>query len=64
VLGRAVEDQTRLSASDTAALISAEGFPFPLMAKGMRERAGSTIADDFRYALGVLLAGLSAVKPG
>ncbi|WP_410666778.1 TetR/AcrR family transcriptional regulator C-terminal domain-containing protein [Amycolatopsis sp. cmx-4-68] len=62
VLGRAVEDQTRPSPSDEAALIVLDSFPFPLMARGLRERAGSTVEDDFRYALGVLLAGLDAVS--
>jgi TetR/AcrR family transcriptional regulator, tetracycline repressor protein len=58
VLGRAVEDQARPDA--------AVSIPFPLMARGMRERhaAGATVADDFRYALGILLAGLDAVRPG
>ncbi|MEV6873904.1 TetR/AcrR family transcriptional regulator C-terminal domain-containing protein [Amycolatopsis sp. NPDC051128] len=63
VLGRAVEDQTRPSPGEEAAAIDAESFPFPLMARGLRERAGSTVEDDFRYALGVLLAGLEAVSP-
>ena len=57
VLGRAVEDQARPDESVT--------IPFPLMARGMRERhaSGATVADDFRYALGILLAGLNAVRP-
>ncbi len=63
VLGRAVEDQTRLPPSAEAAVIASPSFPFPLMARGLRERAGSTVEDDFRYALGVLLAGLDAVSP-
>ncbi|MCR6481225.1 TetR/AcrR family transcriptional regulator C-terminal domain-containing protein [Amycolatopsis sp. OK19-0408] len=63
VLGRAVEAQTRPSPSDEAAMIASGAFPFPLMARGLRERAGSTVEDDFRYALGVLLAGLDAVSP-
>jgi TetR/AcrR family tetracycline transcriptional repressor len=62
VLGRAVEDQTRLSPSEEAAVLASDSFPFPLMARGLRERAGSTVEDDFRYALGVLLAGLAAVS--
>ena len=63
VLGRAVEDQTRLPPDEEAAAIALGSFPFPLMARGLRERAGSTVEDDFRYALGVLLAGLAAVSP-
>jgi TetR/AcrR family tetracycline transcriptional repressor len=63
VLGRAVEDQTRPGPAEEAAAIAAESFPFPLMARGLRERAGSTVEGDFRYALGVLLAGLEAVNP-
>jgi TetR/AcrR family tetracycline transcriptional repressor len=63
VLGRAVEAQTRPSPDEEAAIIAASSFPFPLMARGLRERAGSTVEDDFRYALGVLLAGLQAVSP-
>ena len=63
VLGRAVEDQTRLPPSEEAAVIASPSFPFPLMARGLRERAGSTVDDDFRYALGVLLAGLDASVP-
>ncbi|RSM43382.1 TetR family transcriptional regulator [Amycolatopsis balhimycina DSM 5908] len=63
VLGRAVEDQTRLPPDEEAAAIALGSFPFPLMARGLRERAGSTVEDDFRYALGVLLAGLDAVSP-
>jgi TetR/AcrR family tetracycline transcriptional repressor len=64
VLGRSVEDQTRPDAADEAAMIST--IPFPLMARGMRERhaAGATVDDDFRYALGVLLAGIEACRPG
>jgi AcrR family transcriptional regulator len=63
VLGRAVEDQTRPGPADEAAMIST--IPFPLMARGIRERhaAGATVADDFRYALGILLAGLNATRP-
>src|SRR4051794_21184711 len=64
VLGRAVEDQTRPSPSEEAAVIASESFPFPLMAQGLRERAGSTVEDDFRYALGVLLAGLAVTNRG
>lgn len=62
VLGRAVEAQTRPSADEEAAMLAAEAFPFPLMARGLRERAGSSVEDDFRYALGVLLAGLDSVN--
>jgi TetR/AcrR family tetracycline transcriptional repressor len=62
VLGRAVEAQTRPSPAEEAAVIALDSFPFPLMARGLRERAGSTVEDDFRYALGVLLAGLEAVS--
>ncbi|GLY35989.1 putative transcriptional regulator, TetR family [Amycolatopsis sp. NBRC 101858] len=62
VLGRAVEDQTRPSPAEEAEVIASSSFPFPLMARGLRERAGSTVEDDFRYALGVLLAGLAAVS--
>jgi TetR/AcrR family transcriptional regulator, tetracycline repressor protein len=63
VLGRAVEDQTRPDTVDEAAMLPT--IPFPLMARGMRERhaAGATAADDFRYAIGILLAGLNAVRP-
>ncbi|WIY04831.1 TetR/AcrR family transcriptional regulator C-terminal domain-containing protein [Amycolatopsis mongoliensis] len=64
VLGRAVEDQTRLPPDEEAAVIAAEAFPFPLMARGLRERAGSAVEDDFRYALGVLLAGLAVANRG
>ncbi|WP_410630366.1 TetR/AcrR family transcriptional regulator C-terminal domain-containing protein [Amycolatopsis sp. cmx-4-83] len=64
VLGRAVEDQTRLPPAEEAAVIASAAFPFPLMARGLRERAGSTVEDDFRYALGVLLAGLEAANRG
>jgi TetR/AcrR family tetracycline transcriptional repressor len=55
VLGRAVEDQSRPGQSGETATL-----PFPLMARGLRERhaAGATVTDDFRYALGILLAGL------
>ncbi|WP_326566982.1 TetR/AcrR family transcriptional regulator C-terminal domain-containing protein [Amycolatopsis rhabdoformis] len=55
VLGRAVEDQTR--PDETAEI------PFPLMSQGLRDRRGSTPADDFRYALGIVLAGLNATRP-
>ncbi|GAA2211640.1 tetracycline resistance transcriptional repressor TetR(A) [Nonomuraea monospora] len=63
ILGRAVEDQSRPHDHDEVAAIAA--IPFPLMARGLRERhtAGATVADDFRYALGVLLAGLAATRP-
>ncbi|MHA6618940.1 TetR/AcrR family transcriptional regulator C-terminal domain-containing protein [Pseudonocardia sp. DLS-67] len=62
VLGRAVEDQARPGPTEEAAAISAS--PFPLMAQGLRERhaSGATVADDFRYALGILLAGLEAAQ--
>jgi TetR/AcrR family tetracycline transcriptional repressor len=60
VLGRAVEDQTRLPPEEEAAVVAGESFPFPLMARGLRARAGSTAEDDFRYALGIMLAGLRA----
>jgi TetR/AcrR family tetracycline transcriptional repressor len=63
VLGRAVEDQTRRPPGEEVEAIAAASFPFPLMARGLRERGGSTVEDDFRYALGVLLAGLEAVSP-
>lgn len=64
VLGRAVEDQTRPGRAEEADAIDA--IPFPLMARGMRERhaAGATTEDDFRYALGILLTGLRASHPG
>jgi TetR/AcrR family tetracycline transcriptional repressor len=64
VLGRTVEEQTRPDADEEAAMLPT--IPFPLMVRGMRERraAGATAADDFRYALGILLAGLDAVRPG
>ncbi|WP_033289569.1 TetR family transcriptional regulator [Amycolatopsis jejuensis] len=56
VLGRAVEDQSWSGEID---------IPFPLMAQGLRERqaAGGTVADSFRYALGIVLAGLEAKRP-
>ncbi|MFI5615126.1 TetR/AcrR family transcriptional regulator C-terminal domain-containing protein [Amycolatopsis sp. NPDC051903] len=61
VLGRAVEDQAwpdRAEAPDPA-------IPFPLLARGLAERhaAGATVTDDFRYALGIMLAGLDATRP-
>ncbi|MEV6906724.1 TetR/AcrR family transcriptional regulator C-terminal domain-containing protein [Amycolatopsis sp. NPDC051071] len=63
VLGRAVEDQTRPGTADEAAVL--QTIPFPLMARGLRERheAGATVTDDFRYALGILLAGLNMKRP-
>ncbi|MGI5125935.1 TetR/AcrR family transcriptional regulator C-terminal domain-containing protein [Pseudonocardia sp. CA-107938] len=63
VLGRAVEDQGRPSPAAEAAAI--ETIPFPLMARGLRERhaAGATVSDDFGYALAILLAGLRATSP-
>lgn len=63
VLGRAVEDQTRPDPAEEAAAIAAS--PFPLMARGLRERhaSGATVTDDFRYALGIVLAGLNAARP-
>ncbi|SPL95867.1 unnamed protein product [[Actinomadura] parvosata subsp. kistnae] len=63
ILGRAVEDQTWPGEHDEAAAIAT--IPFPLMARGLRERhaAGATVTDNFRYALGVLLAGLNATRP-
>jgi TetR/AcrR family tetracycline transcriptional repressor len=60
VLGRAVEDQTRPAPEEEAVAIADGSFPFPLMAAGLRERAGPTVEDDFRYALGIMLAGLQA----
>jgi TetR/AcrR family tetracycline transcriptional repressor len=61
VLGRAVEDQARPDPSQEIATI-----PFPLMARGLQERhaTGATPVDDFRYALGILLAGLTATRRG
>lgn len=63
VLGRAVEDQSRPGPAEEAAAI--EAIPFPLMARGMRERhaTGATVAGDFHYALGILLSGLEARRP-
>ncbi|QWF84666.1 TetR family transcriptional regulator [Amycolatopsis sp. CA-230715] len=63
VLGRAVESQTRPDPAVERTLVSQDDFPFPLMARGMRERhaAGSTPADDFGYALEILLTGLRAI---
>jgi TetR/AcrR family tetracycline transcriptional repressor len=64
VLGRAAEDQARPAVADEEALISAETFPFPLMARGLRERraSGATVEDDCRYALGLLIAGLGTSR--
>ncbi|GAA1971119.1 TetR family transcriptional regulator [Amycolatopsis minnesotensis] len=64
VLGRAVEAQTRPDETAERALFSQDGFPFPLMARGMRERlaAGATPAGDFACALEVLLTGLRTIQ--
>nr|WP_232327868.1 TetR/AcrR family transcriptional regulator C-terminal domain-containing protein [Kibdelosporangium sp. MJ126-NF4]CEL14314.1 Predicted biotin repressor from TetR family [Kibdelosporangium sp. MJ126-NF4]CTQ88681.1 Predicted biotin repressor from TetR family [Kibdelosporangium sp. MJ126-NF4] len=58
VIGRTVEEQALPDSSAMAEEIST--VPFPLMARGMRERheSGATVADDFRYALGIVLTGL------
>jgi TetR/AcrR family tetracycline transcriptional repressor len=63
VLGRAVEDQSRLEPAEELAAV--DGTPYPLLAAGLRARhaAGATPADDFRYALSIVLAGLSARCP-
>lgn len=63
VLGRAVEDRSRADHPNEQALYLDQSFPFPLLAIGMRERLGSTVADDFRYALGVMIAGLRTIHP-
>jgi TetR/AcrR family tetracycline transcriptional repressor len=50
VVGRAVEDQERPAAGTETAALSGAGFPFPTLARAMRERhaAGATLDDDFR----------------
>ncbi|WP_346053695.1 MULTISPECIES: TetR/AcrR family transcriptional regulator C-terminal domain-containing protein [Amycolatopsis] len=62
VLGRAVEEQARPDPAGEAAVLPS--IPFPLMVRGMRERheAGATAEDDFRFALGILLAGLRSLR--
>jgi TetR/AcrR family tetracycline transcriptional repressor len=62
VLGRTVEEQTR--PGPTEEIVAVTASPWPLLARGIQERhdAGATVADDFRYALGIILAGLSATR--
>lgn len=62
VLGRTVEEQTRPGPAEEIAAVTAS--PWPLLARGIQERhdMGATVADDFRYALGIFLAGLASIR--
>ncbi len=64
VIGRAVEEQSRPAAETEQAAIDADDFPFPTLARALRERhaTGTTPDDDFRYTLSILLAGLHALR--
>jgi AcrR family transcriptional regulator len=64
VVGRAVEEQSRPPAEREVAAISADDFPFPTLARALRERHASqaTPDDDFRYTLSILLTGLTALR--
>ena len=59
-VGRVVEEQSRADAGTEQAMISDPAFPFPLLARSLRERhaAAATPDDDFDYALAIVLAGL------
>ena len=63
VLGRTVEEQARPGPAEEIDAVGAT--PWPLLARGIRERheAGATPDGDFRYALGIILAGLDATRP-
>ena len=60
VIGRAVEEQARPDAKAELALASDEEFPFPTLARALRERhaSGDTPDEDFRYSLSLMLTGL------
>lgn len=63
VVGRTVEEQARPDPETERSIIDDEAFPFPHMARAMRERqeTGATPEDDFRYSVGILLMGLRAL---
>jgi TetR/AcrR family tetracycline transcriptional repressor len=60
VIGRAVEEQARPDAEAELAMASDEEFPFPVLARALRERhaSGGTADEDFRYSLSLMLTGL------
>ncbi|MEU6278262.1 TetR/AcrR family transcriptional regulator C-terminal domain-containing protein [Streptomyces populi] len=63
VVGRTVEEQSRPSPEAERAAAADDTFPFPTLARALRERhaSGSTPDDDFRYSLALMLTGLRAV---
>lgn len=63
VIGRVVEEQTRPATDAELAIVSEDGFPFPALARSLRERhaSGRTADDDFRYSLSLMLSGLRTV---
>ncbi|MFC4948609.1 TetR family transcriptional regulator [Pseudonocardia sp. GCM10023141] len=65
VVGRTAEEQTRPEPDAELAIVNSDEFPYPLLAAGLRERhtAGASVADDFRYGVRVLIAGIRATAP-
>lgn len=66
VIGRAVEEQSRPAPDAELAMVSDERFPFPTVARALRERhaSGGTPGDDFRYSLALMLTGLRVLHEG
>ncbi|MCF3960358.1 TetR/AcrR family transcriptional regulator C-terminal domain-containing protein [Streptomyces fuscigenes] len=60
VIGRTIEEQSRPDASAELETIADPDFPFPVLARALRERhaAGDTPDDDFRHGLAIMLTGL------
>ncbi|RGA03720.1 TetR family transcriptional regulator [Microbispora triticiradicis] len=60
VIGRAVEEQSRPAPDAELAMVSDERFPFPTLARALRERhaSGRTADEDFHYSLTLMLTGL------
>jgi TetR/AcrR family tetracycline transcriptional repressor len=63
VIGRVVEEQARPTSDAELIVASDEGFPFPTLARALRERhaSGSTPDEDFRYSLSLMLTGLRTI---
>ncbi|MDR8414048.1 TetR/AcrR family transcriptional regulator C-terminal domain-containing protein [Nonomuraea sp. 3-1Str] len=60
VVGRTLEEQSRPEPADEARAVTSESFPFPVLARALRERhtAGATPDEDFGYSLTIMLTGL------
>jgi TetR/AcrR family tetracycline transcriptional repressor len=62
VLGRTTEGQNRPEPAAELAILNSDEFPYPLLAAGLQARHASsaTVADDVRFGVRVLIAGIRA----